>query len=122
MNTCPRITGTEYENANSSPILNFVFQTPKLDLSDIYRDSQSCHYLHRNNVKFFKERWGRQSCCWVGEYRFWIWKHEFEHCDLYVLSAPQSGSSYEVSITGDPSLAMAEVQHFIRAIINDSMQ
>ena len=112
MNTCKRIKGKDYEKAGGTAILNVV---PRF-LHELYETDETFDIIHafcKDNVKDFKRIWGEQSCCWVGYGRFWVWKHEREHCDIYALVCPHRGTSYEISFKGDESKAINELKIFM---------
>ncbi len=117
---CPRITGKDYEQAGTTPILNIMAD----ELRDLYgyglfgkTNLNRVHLLHKVNIDEFKSFWGRQSVCWTGWERNWVWKHEFENCDLYVMSAPERGTRYEVAIHGNKAAAKIEVKSFLKRLI-----
>ena len=120
--TCPKITCSDYENSSTTSILNI----PGIrdNLRDVYSLSKpanhvwNTHLLHKDNVADYKELWGRQSCTWVGYGRFWIWKHELGNCDLYVLSCPTRGTSYEAEIRGDEKDAVKEIAEFLQNTVD----
>lgn len=121
---CERITGKDYEKCGADPIVNHDKIIAKLGY--IYNSSlrkasnmRNIHLLHKDNVEQFKTYWGKQSCTWVGFGRFWIWKHEFGNCDLYALSCPSRGASYEVKITGHEDAAAIEVASFYKKLLNN---
>ena len=116
MNQCKKIKGKDYEAAGSVAILNFM----RDELYDLYESNitmENIHYLHKNNVNDFKRMWGKQSCCWCGSYRNWIWLHEFPDCKLYVLAAPQRGTSYEATFHGVSQKAKMQIKEFLRTTL-----
>ena len=121
---CKRITGKDYEQANTTPVLNI--DKVAENLRSIYgvdgrraTGMWNIHLMHKNNAEQFKEYWGEQSCTWVGNGRFWIWVHEFENCDLYVMACPTRGTSYEIKITGHEDAAAIETQSFFKRLLNN---
>lgn len=72
--------------------------------------------LGSDHRKHFKAIWGRQSCTWSGDFRFWIWRHELKTCDLYVLSAREKGTSYEVVMKDNLMSVMTELLEFFEAL------
>jgi hypothetical protein len=125
MDTCPRITGKDYENAGSDPLVNN--DTIIKGLRDIFKiesrlrnkeDFEQVCMFYGDNIPYFKQMWGRQSCCWTGYGRFWIWKHELDYCDLYALVAPERGTSYEVVVhDGQDELAAGELEGFFAFLL-----
>jgi hypothetical protein len=120
MSVCPRITGKDYENAGSTPLVNN--DTVIKALRDVFKlesrlrdkkDFEDVLLFYGDNIPYFKKLWGRQSVCWTGYGRFWIWKHELDYCDLYALVAPERGTSYEVVVKdGQDKLAGEELEGF----------
>jgi len=115
MNTCKKIKQQVYELSDATPILNVV---PNF-LHKMYKDFGTVHLLHNHNKKNFKKMWGEQSCTWTGWEREWIWLHEFEHCNLFVLTAANHGTTYEVSPTRPSKEALKEVEDFMRKTLEE---
>lgn len=116
---CRRIKQVEYEGSQATPILNVM---PDF-LSKFYGTSgtesfERIHLLHNKNINQFKTLWGRQSCTWIGEYRNWIWLHEFNHANLFVLTS-EKGTSYEIQFTGDQKLGKKEVQECLIELLEE---
>ena len=126
MNMCPRITGKDYEACGADPIVNN--DTIVKELRDIFKiesrlrskkDFEIVCRFYGDNVENFKKLWGRQSCTWIGYERWWIWKHELDYCDLYVMCAPQRGTAYEVKIhDGQDDLAAGELHGFFAFLLD----
>jgi len=51
--------------------------------------------LHQNNRMKLLKLWGAQTCTFTGEYRYWIWRREFEGYEVWVLTGNR-GTSIEV--------------------------
>jgi len=74
--------------------LNHRPTTPAINLlkDHTYRKRYAYHYMklsddiHKRGVKdlvkFFKEKLGKQTYCWTGSHKNWIW--EFEEKDLFM--------------------------------------
>ena len=126
MDICPRITGKDYETCHADPIVNN--DTIVRELEDIFKiesrlrskeDFEDVCLFYGNNVENFKKLWGRQSVCWVGYERWWIWKHEMDYCDLYVMTTPERGTCYEVKIhNGQDDLAAGELHGFFAFLLD----
>ena len=119
-NTCKRIASTVYENSETTAILNVMAH----ELRPIYKSDESfdnIHLLHKKNTKSFKKIWGKQSCCWQGSYRHWIWMHELPNTILFVLTSNR-GSSYEVmraDHTANWDATIKETKEFIGNLLED---
>ena len=115
MNTCNKIKQQVYELSDATPILNVM---PKF-LRKIYKDVKNVSLLHNHNKANFKKIWGEQSCTWIGFEREWVWLHELEHCNLFVLTATEHGTTYEISPTTLTAEALKEVEDFMRKTLED---
>ena len=118
MNTCKKIKQQVYELSDATPILNVC----RTFLRKIYKDFEHTHLLHKHNKADFKKMWGEQSCTWMGWEREWVWLHELEHCNLFVLTATDHGTSYEVSPTNPTPEALVEVEDFMRKTLEDLIE
>lgn len=89
-----KISRKDYENAGGDCLVNS-------NAWFAYRDVRSpqgvANYLtlFGHNKAKFKEAFGKQSCCWDGWVRWWIWKIPLEDGFLYAMSSVE-GTSYEV--------------------------
>lgn len=115
-NYCRRIRREQYENAH---VYAFNAYEVLLGKQKLGPDIHKIDLLLGNNIKNFKKLWGQQSVCWNGEFRFWVWLHGLPNCNLYILTAPNKGTCYEVETIGDDVLAKQEVQMFITAMLKD---
>lgn len=119
-NKCERITGYLYEHSRTTAILNVMAK----ELRSIYKSHKTfdnVHLLHKKNIKAFKKLWGKQSCCWQGEYRHWIWMHEFPNTLLFVLTS-NKGTSYEVARIDDNDnwdATIKETKEFIGNLLKE---
>lgn len=118
MNACKKIKQQVYELSDATPILNVM---PKF-LRKLYKDFENIDLLHGDNKKDFKKIWGEQSCTWMGWEREWVWLHELEHCNLFVLTATNRGTTYEISPTNPTTEALDEVEDFMRKTIEDLIE
>ncbi len=115
MNTCKKIKQYVYELSDATPILNIM---PNF-LGKIYKDVENVSLLHNHNKANFKKIWGEQSCTWTGFEREWVWLHELKHCNLFVLTATEHGTTYEVSPTRPTPEALKEVEDFVSKTLED---
>lgn len=119
MNSCPKIKRTVYEEASPTPIINFMKESDRVYrfFSKKFNYSPAIISISGDRRTEFKDLWGEQSCTWNGEYRFYIWLHPLPNCNLFVLSASQYGTAYEVEVTGNKEKALDETLDFLNHLI-----
>ena len=69
----------------NTPLIEYIINQTwaSKEQSDYVRDLFKMHEAVRPNlVEGCKKLLGKQSYCWTGEFRFWIWK--FENCRIFV--------------------------------------
>lgn len=90
-----RITRKEYEESGSDCLVNStaysVWRAARMHEAGV------SHYLalFGDNKAKFKETFGKQSVCWDGYERNWIWKIPLPHGYLYA-GVSTRGTTYEV--------------------------
>jgi hypothetical protein len=124
-----RIRQEEYLGAGAEPVGNLVSCPDDTPLETAIGDTlfRSVYQVDRNrrlslgsdHRKHFKTIWGRQSCTWDGDFRFWIWKHQLKTCVLYVASAREKGTAYEVIMKADRLNVMIELVDFFEQLKTD---
>lgn len=89
----------------TEPVINIIQHDR--EFSKEYIDNVLNDYPKMGNyVKFHKKVFGKQTYCWNGEYRYWVW--EFDKWRVYVSN--HMGISLEV----EPDLSLPETIEIIR--------
>lgn len=95
------------------PVINLLFGNK--EYSDEFMKREGYNRLHRriqddivDSVQWHKDVFGRQSYCWVGEYRFWVW--DFHDWRIYVSNI--KGTSVEVDPSFDAEQAMFVMRYY----------
>ena len=91
-------------NTVTTPILNIFFHHPSDEICKKYLEQLQDHILMKplgKSVTLHLERLGKQSYCWTGEYKYWVW--ETEKWRIYVSN--KRGVAFEVLETLSPQEA-----------------
>jgi len=83
----------KWESTPLINVLSYATTGTYKELVDSYFDeTMKMHNTLRPPVGSLKERLGKQSFTWNGEYRFWVW----EGVDWRVFASDKQGVSFEV--------------------------
>jgi len=105
---------------DSTPLINVIQQNPRAcrEVSDTLIELAYTRPRHLDGrvgcVEWLKSKLGRQSYCWNGEYRFWVWELYEKRVRVYASNI--QGWSFEVRTGLRPHEAMGLWRKFVEAV------
>lgn len=94
----------KYKNRPTVPVINFF--TGDLDFLKRYSEMMVVYHAQTSgHVMEHKNKFGKQTYCWVGEYKYWVW--DFGNWRVYV------NNCRGVSIEFEPGTTQQEARKIL---------